>query len=479
MQSKESFRCECLVIGSGAGGSLTADYLAKKGKEVMVVEEGPWVTLQGDQCRVVRAFPAIWRDGGAIPILGNAKFLLAEGRCVGGSTMINAGLIGSLPEEVLEEWRREYAIDGFDYPSFLRYEDEVKKKLGASIMDDRDNHAGTLLKLGASRVGFMGYDIPVAATYDENGLLKKNNMQETFLRRAISHGTKVIASCKIKKLLFRGNAVYGAEAAWSDAEGIVHHETIYCNTVLVCAGAVQSALLLRRSGITKNVGNSIRFHPYLRVVAEFDEEVNAHERYMSSFQIKEFAPEISMGVSISMPDFIASNLALHFEENRDSMRRFRNMAIYYIGIRAHANGTVRNLPFLGGSYVVRYSLNHEDLKAISFGYAKLSKVLFAAGAKKIYPAIRGVPHIARESDAARYEKEDLVPGDLNLISLHAFSSCPMGERKDMTAVDSFGKLHGFKNVYVNDASILPNAPGVNPQGPLMAMALRNLEKNFL
>jgi choline dehydrogenase-like flavoprotein len=54
----------------------------------------------------------------------------------------------------------------------------------------------------------------------------------------------------------------------------------------------------------------------------------------------------------------------------------------------------------------------------------------------------------------------------------------MGENKDLCVVDSFGKLHGFDNIYINDASILPSSPGVNPQGPLMAITLRNLEKNF-
>ena len=34
---------EILVIGSGAGGSITAARLADAGRQVTVVEEGPWV----------------------------------------------------------------------------------------------------------------------------------------------------------------------------------------------------------------------------------------------------------------------------------------------------------------------------------------------------------------------------------------------------------------------------------------------------
>jgi choline dehydrogenase-like flavoprotein len=41
------------------------------------------------------------------------------------------------------------------------------------------------------------------------------------------------------------------------------------------------------------------------------------------------------------------------------------------------------------------------------------------------------------------------------------------------AADSFGKIHGFENLYINDASMLPDSPGINPQGTIMAMARRN------
>jgi nucleoside-diphosphate-sugar epimerase len=59
--------------------------------------------------------------------------------------------------------------------------------------------------------------------------------------------------------------------------------------------------------------------------------------------------------------------------------------------------------------------------------------------------------------------------------VHAFSSCPMGENPDFCATDSFGKVSGFRNLYINDASLIPDSPGVNPQGTTMAIALRNLD----
>ena len=52
-------------------------------------------------------------------------------------------------------------------------------------------------------------------------------------------------------------------------------------------------------------------------------------------------------------------------------------------------------------------------------------------------------------------------------------SLPMGEDRTRCAVDSYGRLHGYDNVRVHDASILPKSPGVNPQGTIMAIVRRN------
>ncbi|MEJ7743389.1 MAG: GMC family oxidoreductase N-terminal domain-containing protein [Nocardioidaceae bacterium] len=44
--------------------------------------------------------------------------------------------------------------------------------------------------------------------------------------------------------------------------------------VFVCAGAIQTPALLQRSGIRRNIGANLSVHPTVKVVAEFDEEVN-------------------------------------------------------------------------------------------------------------------------------------------------------------------------------------------------------------
>ena len=64
------------------------------------------------------------------------------------------------------------------------------------------------------------------------------------------------------------------------------------------------------------------------------------------------------------------------------------------------------------------------------------------------------------------------------MTIHLFSSIGMGEDPKLSQANSFGKLHEFNNVYVADSSLIPEAPGVNPQATVMALALR-VAKNFI
>ena len=40
--------------------------------------------------------------------------------------------------------------------------------------------------------------------------------------------------------------------------------------------------------------------------------------------------------------------------------------------------------------------------------------------------------------------------------------------------DSHGKPRAAHNVWVNDASLLPESPGINPQGLILALSRRNV-----
>jgi hypothetical protein len=51
--------------------------------------------------------------------------------------------------------------------------------------------------------------------------------------------------------------------------------------------------------------------------------------------------------------------------------------------------------------------------------------------------------------------EQLPIKQTNLMTVHVFSSCPMGENLQKCAVNSFGKVHGFNNLLLMPVYFVP------------------------
>ena len=86
--------------------------------------------------------------------------------------------------------------------------------------------------------------------------------------------------------------------------------------------------------------------------------------------------------------------------------------------------------------------------------------------------VKGIPSIKRAEELKKLLKV-LPSGITDITTIHLFSSCPMGEDVKHCAVNSYGKLHYYLNIYLSDASILPGPPGINPQFLIMEIACRN------
>lgn len=83
------------------------------------------------------------------------------------------------------------------------------------------------------------------------------------------------------------------------------------------------------------------------------------------------------------------------------------------------------------------------------------------------------------TDADRIEPDlryGLLRDRVALMTIHLFGSCPMGRDQELFPVDPWGRLTGFDNIIVADGSVLPGAPGVNPQATIMALAYRATDR---
>ena len=294
-------------------------------------------------------------------------------------------------------------------------------------------------------------------------------MRQTYVLRALKAGARLIADCRAVRLDAQGDRVTRVRARGGGSAGRLE---IVADTVFVCGGAIQTPVLLQASGLRKNIGRTLHLHPMLKVAAQFDVPLDSHRAALPVYQIKGLAPGLTLGGAVFTPGFLALTLSDNWLENRAAMEDWRRMALYYASWCGRGGGAVRRVPG-SGEAMVRYRFSEEDRRRATDGLRRLCEVLFAAGARRVFPGIRSRAVFSGFDDVREFLREPLPLADISLSVLHVFGSCPMGEDRGRCAVNSFGRVHGFSNLWINDASILPDAPGVNPQGTIMAVALRN------
>src|SRR5262245_29618077 len=100
---------EVCVIGSGAGGAVTAATLAAAGREVLVVEEGEHRTRKDFTMREDVAFAHLYQEAAA-RATSDLGIAILQGRAVGGTTVVNWTTSFRTPDEVLEHWRTRHGV---------------------------------------------------------------------------------------------------------------------------------------------------------------------------------------------------------------------------------------------------------------------------------------------------------------------------------------------------------------------------------
>jgi choline dehydrogenase-like flavoprotein len=457
---------DALVVGSGAGGALTAAMLAEAGVSVVVLEEGKRVR-QGDVAAFsLEQMARQYRGAGLTVALGRPSIAYAEGCCVGGGTEINSGLYHATPPDVLSEWRRGWRVDGLEEQHMAPHFESVARALSVSPLPWQPSRASRVLADGAAALGWRSQEVPRTFRYlpEVRGAFKQS-MTETYLPRAEAAGAKVFAESRVLSL--RRSPLATTTAVCSHAGS---RTLLRARWVFVCAGAIGTAALLQRSGLRRNVGVALRVHPTVKVAAEFAEPLDAAAD-VPVHQVKEFGRDLSFGGSVARPGHVALALADNWQRDRAQAERWDRMGVYYAAIRSAGHGRVISIPGLREP-LVTYSLTNGDIALLRSGLRRLTHMLLAAGAVAVYPSVRAAPVARGNGDVARVGSA-LGRRSASLMTVHICSTAPLGENESRCPVDSWGSVRGWKGLYVNDGSLLPTAPGVNPQGTIMALASRN------
>lgn len=466
-----TLQTEVLVIGSGAGGAVTAARLAEAGRQVTVVEEGPWVDADAHEPFSLQEMVAKYRHRGLQAALGNPAIAYAEGRCVGGSTEINSGLFPRLPDHLAEEWRRTYDIDEFGTEALAAYASRIEAEMQVSTLPTAPPPSSAVLERGATKLGWRNVEFARVFRYDDAGRGTKQTMSRTLIPKAVAAGAQVIPDCRVVRLERRDGRVTGARCQRHHRDGGREVLHITAEQVVVCAGAIHTPTLLQRSGIRHNIGNGLKMHPTVKIAARFTHPLDHGEVPMH--RVTEFAPHLTIGGSASRKGYVAMALAEATHDIAEPMQDWENISIYYAAIRSEGAGRVVAVPGLRAP-LVTYKLTEADMSRLAQGLVHLGEVLFAAGATELYPSMVGGP-VARDLHDLGQWWDRATRASTNLQTVHLTSTVRMGNDRSRTGTDSFGRVWDVDNLHVNDGSLLPDAPGVNPQAAIMTIATRNVE----
>lgn len=497
----EQLRCQVVVIGSGAGGAVVAYNLAEQGRDVILLEEGPYVPTAEIVHDEAAMIPRIYKEGGLQTTVDMDTAIL-QGKVLGGSTMLNNAICfrvndewSSATADVLAAWQRQGA--NIDPAALKASYGRVEQMIGvrpllqtqAPDIPDIDGPNARLLLDGWQKL--VQAD-PSLAKHSA-GLLRKNyrdclgcgycnfgcryerklSMVETYIPAAIHHGARVIAGCHAQKIVGNHRSVSGVMCRLADGRSL----HIQADSVVVAAGAIGSSVLLMKSGLGgPNVGLSFSFNAGLPVYAHFPHQVDG-------FEGVQMAAYVDNGTFIieslfNPPLSFAAALPGWFGDHFARMREYGRFACAGVLVGTHANGEVHRSAWrrrlLGP---VKYQMAADDLANLREGIARTSEIYFAAGADVVYPAtfadcalpaaaFAGQPAALRRHLAHHIQQAD----DMVLGSGHPQGGNRMSDNTAVGVVNSQFRVHGINNLYVCDASVFPSTVRINPQLTVMALA---------
>ncbi len=474
--------CDVVVVGSGAGGASAASALAAAGLDVLVLEAGPYMDRHSYPEEPLEALAALYRDGGLTITEGMPAIPTPVGRAVGGTTVINSGTCFRAPREVLERWRDQAGI-GWACELDDAYEEAEQIMQVSPVDPERMGRNGQLLLDGAEALGLSHHPLSrnagrcVQCSSCPYGckLDAKRAMHVSYLPRAVAAGARVRAGVEAERLLLEGNRAIGVQCRQGVADptaGSSRPFTVRARrAVIVAGGAFGTPELLIRSGVRSRsgeLGRNLRIHPACWVGARFDEPVNGWDGVMQSYAVDEWKDRgVLLEATFTPLAFGGHWMPGVGDEHQTHLADYAHVASTGVHLCDSSSGRVS--VSRRGRLRISYRLGRTDAVKLAFGIARAAEVFYAAGARQVFPQIGGVrtltPTAIRDLDAS--------PPAARRLRLEAFH--PLGTARmdadparGVTGVD--GAVHGYRDLYVADASLFAGSIGVNPMMTVIAIA---------
>jgi len=486
------------IVGTGAGGAISAEILARAGLRVLLVEEGAYHdTRQDPTLREVPMFARLYREGGVQPTKDGA-IAIVQGRTVGGSTTVNWTSSFRTPAPTLRHWRDVHGIDALAPEDLAPWFERIEQRLHIEPWQS-PNLNNALLARGAARLGWAHAAIPRNVRDCGNlgycglgcPLGAKQSMDRTAVPDALDHGAALVTRVRAERLQLSGDRVTAVEGVALDEYGVrATGKRVWLRApwVVVAAAAIHSPALLMRSGVPDphallGKRTFLQIHNYS--LALMPDLVDPFYGAPQSVYIDQFTwrdgvtgrAGFNMEVAGAQP-VVSLNLWKGLgTEMAEFARRLPHLHTMVSQIRDgfHPDSPGGEVHLRkDGSAVLDYPINEYNWDGVRSSYLAMAECQFAAGAESVHPACssagayRGWPEARSGIGALRLRSPDVF-----LNSTHPLGGCAMGSDPRTSVVDTYGRHHQMANLAVFDGSVFPTSLGVNPSLSIYALAARN------
>lgn len=488
-QEGERVRADVVVVGSGAGGSVVASAFARAGRHVIVLETGgAYAPRDFDQRELTMS--QTYLDAG-LTATSDLGIAILAGSCLGGGTTVNWCTSLRLPDRIAGQWSLTSGIASLARELAPHYTD-VERRLGVRPISDHNANNRVILD-GARQLGLHASESPRNAStqcgtgcgYCGFGCAygKKHSTAATYLHDLAAAGGSIYANAQVFRIETGGGRARGVVARQTAIAGDARTFSVDADIVVICAGALRTPGLLARSGITHPLlGKRLFLHPVAAAIAEFDRPIEPwngpmQSVYSDAFNYRRDDYGAKIEAAPTHPGIAA--LALPWQSrgrHAGLMERIANVASLFALTRDRDPGSID----LDDEASIRYRLSPFDGENVLAGLAGIADLAFAAGATRVVTLHTAPLEIQRTEWNERYRREfadrlrsiGIAPNRQTLFSAHQMGTAAMGDDPDRSVVDPSGRVWGYENLIVADASVFPQSSGVNPMLTIMAMASR-------
>jgi len=473
---------EVVVIGTGAGGAAVARELAEAGRDVLLLEEGPWVTAADyGKLGTLDATRLLYRDAGLTASRGAPPVLLPMGRAVGGTTVINLGTVLRMQPEHFARWQ-EAGIARLTYAELSAAYDRVEELMPSRPVADAVIGPNTrMLMDGLAKLAIPG-EVLTRNAPDCRGAGRcflgcptdaKRGVHLDWIPRALGRGARLVTGVRAERVLVESGRAAGVEGSvLGPNETRRHRFTVRAGRVVVACGALLSPVLLHASGLGKRhpaSGANLGVHPACRAIGLYDAPVRGQAGVPQAYHAPVSSPgEMYVETAFLPPALMGPALPGFGPEHQKLMQRYDHFALAGFRIIETERGSVKRA--IGGMPAIDYALCARDLATVRAGLKLSARLLFETGAQRVFIPVHGLDTLESPNDISKIDDPRIEASDLELSGYHVHGTLRMGPDPRTSVVAENGAYHGVPGLYVADASLFPTSSRVNPQHTVMALA---------